>query len=131
MLLCKQTKNNLPVISSGFVNKLKTIFVFPIVLFLLAIVLSVLRYTYLITPLVSLNFSCSLYHVADIFCISLSEIFKIKNDFPLKTGDGLRCSGRVSSSCSTSGTCHVNLVTNLVTSHECKLIECPYHYVAL
>jgi hypothetical protein len=31
---------------------------------------------------------------------------------PLKTGDELRCSGRVSSSCSTSGTRRVNLVTN-------------------
>jgi hypothetical protein len=28
------------------------------------------------------------------------------------------CSGRVSSSCSTSGTRHVNLVTNPVISHE-------------
>ena len=33
---------------------------------------------------------------------------------PLKTGDELRCSGRVSSSCSTSGTRRVNLVTNPV-----------------
>jgi hypothetical protein len=33
---------------------------------------------------------------------------------PLKTGSELRCSGRVSSSCSTSDTCHVNLDTNLV-----------------
>ena len=30
---------------------------------------------------------------------------------PLKTGGELRCSGRVSSSCSTSGTHRVNLVT--------------------
>jgi hypothetical protein len=37
---------------------------------------------------------------------------------PLKTGDELRCSGRVSSSCSTSGTCRVNLVTNPVISNE-------------
>jgi hypothetical protein len=37
---------------------------------------------------------------------------------PLKTGSDLRCSGRVSSSCSTSGTRRVNLVTNLVISHE-------------
>ena len=35
---------------------------------------------------------------------------------PLKTGGELRCSGRVSSSCSTSDTCHVNLITNLVIS---------------
>jgi hypothetical protein len=33
---------------------------------------------------------------------------------PLKTGGELRCSGRVSSSCSTSGTRRVNLVTNPV-----------------
>ena len=32
---------------------------------------------------------------------------------PLKTGGELRCSGRVSSSCSTSGTCRVNLVTQV------------------
>jgi hypothetical protein len=31
---------------------------------------------------------------------------------PLKTGGELRCSGRISSSCSTSGTRRVNLVTN-------------------
>jgi hypothetical protein len=37
---------------------------------------------------------------------------------PLKTRGELRCSGRVSSSCSTSDTRRVNLVTNSVTSHE-------------
>ena len=37
---------------------------------------------------------------------------------PLKTGGELRCSRRVSSSCSTSDTSRVNLVTNPVTSHE-------------
>jgi len=37
---------------------------------------------------------------------------------PLKTGVELRCSGRVSKSCSTSGTHRVNLVTNPVISHE-------------
>ena len=37
---------------------------------------------------------------------------------PLKTGGELRCSGRVSSSCSTSGTRRVNLVTNAVVSRE-------------
>jgi hypothetical protein len=37
---------------------------------------------------------------------------------PLKTGCELRCSGRVSSSCSTSGARRVNLVTNSVTSRE-------------
>ena len=37
---------------------------------------------------------------------------------PLKTGDELRCSGRVSSSCSTSGTRCVNLVTNPVIRRE-------------
>jgi hypothetical protein len=34
----------------------------------------------------------------------------------LKTGNELRCSGRESSYCSTSGTRRVNLVTNAVTS---------------
>jgi hypothetical protein len=37
---------------------------------------------------------------------------------PLKTGGELRCSERVSSSCSTSGTRLVNLVANPVISHE-------------
>jgi hypothetical protein len=37
---------------------------------------------------------------------------------PLKTGDELRCSGRVSSSCSTSDTRRVNIVTNPVIIHE-------------
>jgi hypothetical protein len=37
---------------------------------------------------------------------------------PLRTVGELMCSGRVSSSCSTSGTRRVNLVTNPVISHE-------------
>jgi hypothetical protein len=37
---------------------------------------------------------------------------------PLKTGGELRCSRKVSSSCSTSGTSRVNLVTNPVISRE-------------
>ena len=37
---------------------------------------------------------------------------------PIKTGGEIRCSGRVSSSCSTSGTHRVNLVTNPVISRE-------------
>jgi len=37
---------------------------------------------------------------------------------PLKTGGELRCSGRVSSFCSTSDLRRVNLVTNPVISHE-------------
>ena len=37
---------------------------------------------------------------------------------PLNTGGELRCSGRVSSSCSTSGTRRVNLVTNPVICRE-------------
>ena len=36
---------------------------------------------------------------------------------PLKTGGELRCSRMVSSSCSTSETCRVNLVTNPVIRH--------------
>ena len=37
---------------------------------------------------------------------------------PLKRGGEIRCSGRVSSSCPTSDTRRVNLVTNPVISHE-------------
>ena len=37
---------------------------------------------------------------------------------PLKTGGELRCSGRVSNSCSTSDIRRVNLVTNPVIGHE-------------
>ena len=37
---------------------------------------------------------------------------------PLETGGELRCSRRICSSCSTSGTRHVNLVTNPVINHE-------------
>jgi hypothetical protein len=37
---------------------------------------------------------------------------------PLSTGGKLRSSGRVSSSCSTSGIRRVNLVTNSVLSHK-------------
>jgi hypothetical protein len=37
---------------------------------------------------------------------------------PLKRGGELKCSGRVSSSCSTSDTRRVNLGTNPVRSHE-------------
>ena len=37
---------------------------------------------------------------------------------PLKTGDELRCSGRVSSSCSTSGTRRVYLIIDTVISHD-------------
>ena len=36
----------------------------------------------------------------------------------LNPGSELRCSGRVNSSCSTSDTRRVNLVTNPMTSHE-------------
>jgi hypothetical protein len=39
---------------------------------------------------------------------------------PLKNGNELRCSGRVNSSCSTSGTRRVNVVKNPVLSHECE-----------
>jgi hypothetical protein len=38
---------------------------------------------------------------------------------PLKTGGEPRCSGKVSSSCSTSDTRCVNLVTNSMINHEC------------
>jgi hypothetical protein len=37
---------------------------------------------------------------------------------PLKPGDELRCSGKVNSATSTSGTRRINLVSNPVLSHE-------------
>ena len=53
---------------------------------------------------------------------SLIEGHTITNDWatgtPLKPGDELGCSRRVSSSCSTSGTRRDTLVTNPVISHE-------------
>jgi hypothetical protein len=51
---------------------------------------------------------------------------------PLKTGGELRCSGRVSNSCSTSGTRRVNLVTNPMISHEWgKVFFWPLYCVLL
>jgi hypothetical protein len=53
---------------------------------------------------------------------------------PTKTGGKLRCSGRVSSSCSTSDTRRVNLVTNPVKSNELEkdrevlTTSCPSFY---
>jgi hypothetical protein len=52
---------------------------------------------------------------------STNHTYKTKDQVtwtPLKTGGELRCSGRVSSSCSTSDTRRVNLVTHPVISHE-------------
>jgi hypothetical protein len=51
---------------------------------------------------------------------STKHIFKTKDRTrtPLKTEGELRCSGWISSSCSTSGTRRVNLVTNPVISRE-------------
>jgi hypothetical protein len=52
---------------------------------------------------------------------SIKHTYKTKDRVtrtPVKTGGELRCSGRVGSSCSTSGTRHVNLVTNQVISRE-------------
>ena len=43
----------------------------------------------------------------------------IKLKTRLKTGGQIRCSGRIGSSCFTSGTRRVNLVTIPVISHEC------------
>jgi hypothetical protein len=44
---------------------------------------------------------------------------KTKDRAPLKTKGELRCYGRVSTSCSTSGTHSVTLVTNPKKCHEC------------
>jgi hypothetical protein len=52
---------------------------------------------------------------------STKHTYKIKDRVtrtPVKTGAKLRCSGRVGSSCSISGTRRVNLVTNPVISRE-------------
>jgi hypothetical protein len=52
---------------------------------------------------------------------SIKHTYKTKDRVtrtPVKTGGELRCSGRVGSSCSTSGTRRVNLVTNPVISRE-------------
>ena len=52
---------------------------------------------------------------------STKHIYKTKDgvtQIPLKAGGELRFSGRVSSSCSTSDTCRVNLITNPVISRE-------------
>jgi hypothetical protein len=53
--------------------------------------------------------------------LSTKHTYKTKDrvtQTPLKTGGELRCSWRVSSSCSTSDTRRVNLVKNPVISHE-------------
>jgi hypothetical protein len=50
--------------------------------------------------------------------VVLIRISLIEGRIPLKAGGEIRCSGRVSSSCSTSGTRRVNLVTNSVISRE-------------
>jgi hypothetical protein len=47
-----------------------------------------------------------------------TQIQRSSNTNPTKNGGELRCFGRVSSSCSTSGTRRVNLVTNPVISRE-------------
>ena len=52
---------------------------------------------------------------------STKHTYKTKDQVtrtPLKTGGELLCSGRVSSSCSTSDTRRVNLVTNPMISHD-------------
>jgi hypothetical protein len=51
-------------------------------------------------------------------CLFFFDIRRFSNTNPTKIGVELRCSGRVSSSCSTSDTRRVNLVTNPVISHE-------------
>ena len=51
--------------------------------------------------------------------LMIQLMIQLKNNMnPAKTGGELRCSGRVSSSCTTSGTHRINLVTNPVISHE-------------
>jgi hypothetical protein len=58
---------------------------------------------------------------------STKQTYKTKDRVtrtPLKTGGELSCSGRVGSSCSTSDTRRVNLVTNPVISHEARQMCC-------
>jgi hypothetical protein len=82
--------------------------------YLVAIVLSVLRFTasdYLLGilwPLCCLSF----------FDLRLLITFDRVTRTPLKTRGELMCSGRISSSCSTSGTRRVTLVTYTAISHE-------------
>jgi ADP-glucose pyrophosphorylase len=57
---------------------------------------------------------------------SIKHTFKTKDlvtRTPLKTGVELRCSGRVRSSCSTSGTRRVNLVTNKLFLCQCVVFK--------
>jgi hypothetical protein len=108
----------------------------PFVLFLLAIVLSVLlRYTnsdcpfgifklFLkicwIVPKNIYSFWIKLFYFI-LEVRSTKHTYKTKDRVtrtPVKTAGELRCSGRVGSSCSTSGTRRVNLVTNPVISRE-------------
>jgi len=56
-----------------------------------------------------------------------TENYRSSNTNPTKTGVKRRCSGRVSSFSSTSGTRRVNLVTNPVISH----ISLAHHYIRL
>jgi len=50
---------------------------------------------------------------------TLHRKLKIEQREPIKYRGELRCSGRISSSCSTSDTCRVTLVKNPVISLEC------------
>jgi hypothetical protein len=62
---------------------------------------------------------------------STKHIYKTKDRVtrtPLKTGGELRCSRRVSSPCSTSGTHRVNLVTNPVISREWGKDSIGYYF---
>ena len=56
---------------------------------------------------------------------STKHTYKTKDRVTLKTVGEPRCSGRVGSSCSTSDTCRVNLVTKPMVSHEWGN---TYHY---
>jgi hypothetical protein len=47
-----------------------------------------------------------------LYTITVAHIERSSNKNPTKTGGELRCSGRVGSSFSTSGTSRVNLLTN-------------------
>jgi hypothetical protein len=66
-------------------------------------------------PIVNFPFTCSNIPAAPAYGVYISQLIRYSRGSTKhthKTGSELRCSGRVSSSCSTSGPRRVNLVTN-------------------
>jgi hypothetical protein len=98
-----------------------------------------------VLPALQFNCACLIFMNMYVLQRSTKHTYKTKyrvTRTPLKTGGELRCSGRVGSSCSTSGTRRVNLVTNPIISNcvlcfitlciTCFALLCFYvslHYV--